>query len=142
MVCPVPGSKLRISSQFIAEEIEAHRIDQIAREHIDRAALRTEGSWSIELAGILIAELHQVLDQTLVVLDTRNAHLIELFSRFEYERARNLGTRGCHLAQERSSGCYYQARPSTLKCPKALRDDVPTGVRAPGTPSRSQEDRG
>ena len=64
MVCPVPGSKPH-PSQFIAEEIETHRIDQIACEHIDRAALRTEGSWSIELARVLIAELHQVLDQTL-----------------------------------------------------------------------------
>ena len=59
-----------------------------------------------------------MLDQTLVVLNARNAHLIELFSYFEHKRACNLSARGCHLAQERSSGCYYQTRPSALKCPK------------------------
>ena len=67
---PCSGEQAADLFQFIAEEVESHRIDQIAREHIDRAALRAEGPWSIELTGILIAELHQVLDQTLVVLDT------------------------------------------------------------------------
>ena len=67
---PCSGKQAADLFQFIAEEIETHRIDQIAREHIDRAALRAEGSRPIELAGVLIAELHQALDQTLVILDT------------------------------------------------------------------------
>jgi len=91
--------------QLVTEEVEAHRVWQVAGEHVYDATFHGERAGALEVARVLVAAL---LEDAKHVVELRHAqplgsgHISKFAPRAEHERLVKPRLRGRQLAQQRA----------------------------------------
>ena len=116
--------------QLVAEEVEAHRIGQVAGEHVHGAAAHGEGARAVQLAGVGVAGGFQGAGQVSQLLDALDAHILKLLASRKRDRPRGVRFHRRQQTQKRPSARHHHDFAAALERPSglhALGDDATVG---------------
>ena len=116
--------------QLVAEEVEPHRIGQVAGERIHRAAAHGEGARAVQLAGVGVAGGFQGAGQVAQLGYALDAHSLELLAGRKRQGPRGVRFRRRQQAQQRPGARHYHDFAAALERPcrlHALGDDATVG---------------
>ena len=96
--------------QLVAEEVQPHRVHEVAGEHVDRAAAHGEGAGAVQLAGVPVAALLQRMGKVLELRDARRlgaGHGRQLAAHRKRHRHVHVGARRRQRAHERAGAGHH-----------------------------------
>ena len=115
---PGRGKEAADLVELVAEEIEAHRVCQVARVHIDGTSLHAERARAIELPGVFVAHGNQAMFKAFETIDTWLRVVCQISARNQPKRACHLLFRRCYTAQKRTRRSHHNDRLSLLQRPQ------------------------
>ena len=101
--------------QLVAEEVQAHRIGEVAGEHVHGAAAHGERAGAVELPGVDVAALLERADEVAELGHARRLrtrHVRKLAPGLERDGQKRARARGRQRAQKRPSARHHDGLPA------------------------------